>query len=82
MTTQPESDVPQPESGSTQPESGVTHSQYGESKEGKPSSSLSARWSWPRDLADMYGLGANSADTGLLRSGTTGRRHPLPPSRP
>ncbi|MFL6047558.1 MAG: Hsp20/alpha crystallin family protein [Propionibacteriaceae bacterium] len=54
MTTQPESGMPQPESGSTQSESGVTQSQYGESKEGKSSSSLSTRWSWPRDLSDLW----------------------------
>jgi HSP20 family protein len=58
MTTQPESGTPQPESGTAQSESGqpdspITQSPYGESKE-KSSSSLSTRWSWPRDLSDLW----------------------------
>jgi HSP20 family protein len=63
MTTQPESGTPQPESGAVQPEPGqpesgqpespITQSPYGESKE-KSSSSLSTRWSWPRDLSDLW----------------------------
>jgi HSP20 family protein len=56
MSTQPESGTPQPEFGTPQPESmGQPESgQPGESKEGKSSASLSSRWSWPRDLSELW----------------------------
>jgi HSP20 family protein len=50
-TSQPESPGP-PESGTIQSQSGET--QPDESKEGKSSTSLSSRWSWPRDLSELW----------------------------
>jgi len=67
MTTQPESGTPQPESGTAQPEPGqpespITQSPYGESKESKSSPNLSTRWSWPRDLSDLWPAGSLLAE--------------------
>jgi HSP20 family protein len=53
MSMQPESGTPEPESAG-QPQSGIMQPESGESKEGKPSASMSTRWSWPRDLSELW----------------------------